>query len=256
MISAIIITKNEEKHIAACIESLSCADEIIVIDDNSTDATQAIAREKGARVISNTFKGYGEQKNVGIAQARYPWLIFLDADERISPELQHEIITVTNTPAYPVYWITVEDIFLGKRLQHLVGHNPRLVQKGSATWNQNPVHEQLIYTRSSEIVRYMDGKSGTISSPIIHHSHETIASYLQKMHRYTSLDAEHMQQTGKHRSGREFKNSWLLPYILGVRQAIKLLFYRKGVLDGIPGIAWSILSGYYEFEMGKKYRSL
>ncbi len=256
MISGIIITKNEEKNIAACIKSLSFADEVLVVDAESTDQTREIAQQCGARVIRQPFLGYGEQKNIGIEAATHDWLVFLDADERISDKLRNELLNITHTAQRPVYWITIEDIFLGKSLQHLVGHNPRLVKRGEAKWNKNPVHEQLIYTSTGETVRYKDGVSGAITSPIIHHSHETIASYLQKMHRYTSLDAEHMQQTGKHRSGRTVTNSWLLPYTLGFRQFIKLLIYRKGILDGFQGIAWSVLSAYYEFEMGRKYRAL
>lgn len=256
MISAIIITKNEEHNIAGCIESLSWCDEIIVVDSDSQDRTREIATAKGARVLNETWQGYGAHKNRGSAAATHPWLLFLDADERVSESLQQEITTVTKHPAYPVYWITVEDIFLGKRLQHLIGHNPRLVQKGNATWNNNPVHEQLIYTDTGKTVQYKDSRSGEITSPIIHYSHESIASYLQKMHRYTSLDAEHMRETGMHRSGRSIQNSWLLPYMLGMRQLVKLLLYRKGILDSWQGIVWSVLSAYYEFEMGKKYRNL
>ena len=256
MISCIIITKNEEKNIADCIKSLSFCEEIIVVDAESTDQTREIAETLGAKVIVQPFLGYGEQKNIGIAAAQHEWLVFLDADERVAEKLREEILQITQSANEPVLWITVEDIFLGKSLRHLVGHNPRLVKKGAAQWNANPVHEQLVYTATGEIVRYKDGVSGEITSPIIHHSHETVASYLRKMHRYTSLDAEHMQQTGKHRSGRDIKNSWLLPYVLGLRQFIKLLIYRKGILDGFQGIAWSVLSAYYEFEMGRKYRAL
>lgn len=256
MISAIIITKNEEKNIADCIASLSFCDETIVVDSMSTDRTREIAKEKGAVVLNEKWNGYGNHKNIGIAASRHNLLVFLDADERISPELKQEIITINQSPTHPVYWVTVEDIFLGRRLRHLVGHNPRLLQKNAATWNANPVHEQLVYADTKEIVKYKDGRSSEITAPIIHHSHETVVSYLTKMHRYTSLDAQKMQSTGTHRSGRKITNSWLLPYMLGLRQFAKLLIYRKGILDGWQGVAWCVLSAYYEFEMGKKYRSL
>lgn len=256
MISGIIITKNEEKNIADCIASLSFCDEVIVVDAQSTDQTREIAHAHGAKVILQSFLGYGEQKNVGIDASRHNWLVFLDADERISAELQKEIQRIVEQPQYSVYWITIQDIFLGKQLVHLVGHNPRLVHKEDARWNKNPVHEQLVYTDTGNIVQYKDGISGEITAPIIHHSYNNISSYLQKMHQYTSLDAQHMQQTGKHRSGKGIKNSWVLPYVLGFRQFIKLLIYRKGILDGLQGIVWSVLSAYYEIEMGRKYRAL
>ncbi len=256
MISAIIITKNEENNIADCIASLSFVQEIIVVDSRSEDRTREIAQSLGAIVLNEDWQGYGNHKNIGIQASKYNLLLFIDADERVSPDLQQEVIKIDQASQYPVYWITVEDIFLRRRLRHLVGHNPRLVQKNTAIWNKNPVHEQLLYTDTKEIVKYKDKRSGEITTPIIHHSHETIASYLQKMHRYTSLDARRMRQTGAHRSGREIRNSWLLPYMLGVRQCIKLLVYRKGILDGWQGVAWCVLSAYYEFEMGKKYRTL
>jgi glycosyltransferase involved in cell wall biosynthesis len=256
MISAIIITKNEEKNIADCIASLSFCDEIVVVDADSSDATAQIARSHGASIITRAWQGYGDQKNAGIDATTGDWLLFLDADERISPELQEDIKRHIANAQHPVYWITIEDIFLGKRLRHLVGHNPRLVRKEAARWNKNPVHEQLLYTDTHNVVLYKDGRSGEITTPIIHHSHDSISSYLRKMHRYTSLDAEHMKEKGTHRSGREITNSPLLPYQLGIRQLVKLLFYRKGILDGWQGFVWCILSGYYEFEMGKKYRSL
>lgn len=256
MISAIIITKNEEKNIADCICSLSFVQEIIVVDSQSEDHTREIAQSLGAIVLNENWQGYGNHKNIGIKASKHELLLFLDADERISPELREEILKIDVSPEHPVYWITVEDIFLGKRLRHLVGHNPRLVQKNTAIWNKNPVHEQLLYTDTQHIVKYKDGRSGEITTPIIHHSHETVASYLQKMHRYTSLDARRMRQTGTHRSGRSIKDSILLPYTLGLRQFVKLLVYKKGMLDGWQGVAWCVLSAYYEFEMGKKYRTL
>lgn len=256
MISAIIITKNEEKNIADCINSLAFCDEIIVVDSQSTDRTREIARSLRAVVLNKDWQGYGNHKNIGAQAATHNWLLFLDADERISFELQKEILVIIKKPIYPVYWITVEDIFLEKQLKHLIGHNPRLIQKGKAVWNNNPVHEQLTYETTKEIVHYKDGVSGEITAPIIHHSHESVSSYIRKMHRYTSLDAEQMREKGIHRSGRDIKNSWLLPYRLGIRQLIKLLLYRKGILDGWQGIAWCVLSAYYEFEMGIKYRAL
>ena len=256
MISAIIITKNEEKNIADCIASLSFVQEIIVVDSRSEDHTREIAQSLGAIVLNEDWQGYGNHKNIGSKVATHDTLLFLDADERISPELRQEILKIDVSPEHSVYWITVEDIFLGRRLRHLVGHNPRLAQKSKAIWNKNPVHEQLLYTDTQEIVKYKDDRSGEITAPIIHHSHETIASYLQKMHRYTSLDAKRMKQTGAHRSGRSIQDSILLPYKLGCRQFIKLLVYKKGILDGWQGIVWCVVSAYYEFEMGKKYRTL
>lgn len=255
-LSVVIIAKNEEEVIGEAIQSASFAQEVIVVDSHSTDRTIDIAKQHGAKVFQKSWEGYGAQKNYGMDQATSETILFLDADERISPELQTLLINTNDPIAKDVYWITVEDIFLGRRMKHLVGHNPRLVKKGGATWTNKRVHEQLVYTKRNIPVRYKDGISGSIEEPIVHHSHTTIRSYLKKMHRYTTLDAKDMKENGAHRSGRPISHSLLLPHSLALRQLVKLLFYKKGILDGWQGIVWSFLSAYYEFEMGMKYLHL
>ncbi len=255
-ISVVIIAKNEADTITDCIASVSFAKEVIVIDAQSTDATRDIAENLGAKVIVHPWQGYGEQKNFGATHAAENWLLFLDADERVSPELAEKIKAMPEESSHTIYWITIEDIFLGKHMEHLKGHNPRLVQKGKATWSSKKVHEQLIYAGNEESVTYKDGISGEINQPIVHHSYATIGAYLKKMHRYTTLDAQDMHERGMHRSGRKVQKSFFLPYALAFRQLVKLLFYRKGILDGWQGIVWSVLSAYYEFEMGMKYLAL
>jgi glycosyltransferase involved in cell wall biosynthesis len=251
--SVVIIAKNEEKVIADCITSASFAKEVLVIDAESTDKTVEIATSLGAIVISRPWHGYGDQKNFGISKATQEWVLFLDADERISEELKHTLQNMSENPGHDVYWITVEDIFLGRRMKYLIGHNPRLMKKGFASWSNKKVHEQLLYTKTNAPVKYKDGVSGEIEEPIIHQSYKTVSAYLKKMHRYTTLDAHDMKELGHHRSGRPIRKTFILPYRLALRQAVKLLVYRKGVLDGWQGIVWSVLSAYYEFEMAKKY---
>lgn len=255
-LSVVIIAKNEADTITDCIASVSFAKEVIVIDAQSTDATRDIAENLGAKVIVHPWQGYGEQKNFGATHAAENWILFLDADERASEALAGKIKTMPEDSPHAVYWITIEDIFLGKHMEHLQGHNPRLIQKGKAKWSNKKVHEQLIYIDTGTFVKYKDGISGEIKQPIVHHSYATIGAYLKKMHRYTTLDAQDMHERGIHRSGRKVQKSFFLPYALAFRQLIKLLFYRKGILDGWQGIAWSILSAYYEFEMGMKYNTL
>ncbi|MDA1169493.1 MAG: glycosyltransferase family 2 protein [bacterium] len=255
-ISVVIIAKNEEEKIADCVISAKFAKEVIVvIDTESTDKTAEIAHSLGATVISNPWEGYGKQKNFGMRRASQNWILFLDADERVSTELQEAINSMLDNPEHGVYWVTIEDIFLGKRMKHLIGHNPRFVKKGAAQWSDKKVHEQMIYTGGT-IAVYKDSISGELDLPIIHQSYATISDYVKKMHVYTTLDAQDMQKNNTHRSGRKVNRSFMLPYALAFRQAIKLLFYKKGILDGWPGITWSFLSAYYEFEMGQKYNAL
>jgi glycosyltransferase involved in cell wall biosynthesis len=255
-ISVVIIAKNEAHTIADCIASAKSAQEIIVIDALSADATADIARNLGATVVVQEWQGYGLQKNFGAQQAHNNWVLFLDADERISPELEKKIAEIISNATQNVFWVTIEDIFLHKRMKHLAGHNPRLIQRANAHWNTAHVHEKMVYTKSNAIAQYKDGISGEITEPIIHESYSSIDAYLKKMHRYTTLDAQEMSKANKHRSGKSVSKSALLPYYLALKQFIKLYFYRGGFFDSWQGLVWCVLSAYYEFEMGQKYLAL
>lgn len=254
MLSAIVITRNAESTISRCLASLSFADEMIVIDSGSTDHTINLARQLGAKVLARKWSGYGDQKNYGSVQAQGPWLLFVDADEQVPPALAKAISSLihSSSPAHDFYWLRIVTVFRHHPLVHLYGHNLRLLKKDAGHWDSSPVHEQVV-SKSGHSLRLGDNKSGIISLPLIHYSHSTVRSYLQKMHHYTSLDAACMVKTGLHRSGRRYVPSFFLPYHLAARQFIKMLFYRRGILDGFNGILWSVLSSYYEYEMSKKY---
>lgn len=261
-LSAIIITKNEEANIARCLESLSFADEIIVVDAESTDNTAAIARQHGATVFTRPWAGYGHQKNFGAHEARGEWLLFIDADEEVPETLAQEIRQTISQPTVDFYWLRIVTVFLNHPLHHLFGHNPRLFRKSAGQWTGDQVHEQVERYASQEnsmdytLVQLDDRWSQILAVPLLHHSHRTVASYLVKMHRYTSLDAEKMATTNQHRSGRRVRPVAWLPWHLAIRQGIKLAFYRRGLLDGWAGILWCILSGYYEYEMARKFLAL
>lgn len=255
-LSAIVTTKNEEKNIGRCIRSLRFAGEVIVVDDFSQDATVTIAEKSGARVIQNSWEGYGQQKNVGLAHAQYDWILFIDADEEVPLNLAREIEETLKNPQYKVYWLRIIDIFLGQPLRHLIGHNPRLMRRGQAAWTQRAVHEQIVYLPENTLVRLGDARSAVLSSLLTHHGHDSVKSYLRKMHRYTTLDAKQMLQARKHRSGRTITANIALPFLLAARQFIKLAFWRRGILDGYQGLLWSTLSAYYEWEMGWKFLRL
>ena len=254
MLSAVIITKNEAKSIARCLTSLSFADETVVVDDFSSDETAALAQTLGARVYQQKWLGYGQQKNFGAAQAKGEWLLFIDADEEVTPELQREILAITENsePAFNIYWLRLVTIFLHKPLRHLYGHNPRLFRREAAQWDGRRVHEQLV-RKNGQRVRLGGGETGLIKEPLLHYSHETVKAYRQKMHYYTGLEAEEMAKTNRHRSGRRIQPTVWLGVWLGMRQTLKMMFYRRGALDGYAGWVWCVLSGYYELEAIKKY---
>lgn len=252
-LSAVVTTKNEAANITRAVRSLHFADEVIVVDDFSEDQTTQIAENLGARIIQNRWEGYGQQKNVGLAQAQYDWVLFLDADEEVPSDLAIDIQAILENPKFDIYWLKTLDIFLGKPLRHITGHNPRLLRRGTARWTERAVHEQIVSTSSTQPVRLGDTTSGVLPHFLLHHGHQSINSYLRKMHRYTTLDAQQMMQTGYHRSGREIRATFTLPFMLAVRQFVKLAFWRWGILDGYQGMLWSVLSAYYEWEMGRKF---
>lgn len=254
-LSAIIITKNEAGNIRRCLGSLNFASEQIVVDADSTDNTAQLATRLGARVFLRPWTSYGLQKNFGLKQAKNEWLLFIDADEEITPELAKEIIAVINQPTRDFYWLRITTIFLGKPLRHLSGHNLRLFKKDCGQWTDEAVHEQ-VENKHGQIIKLGDQRSSILTAPLLHHSHSTISSYLAKMRHYTTLDARQMRRASRHRSGRSVKPSFFLPYHLALKQFVKLYFYRRGCLDGYAGFTWCLLSSYYEFEMAKKYLNL
>lgn len=254
-ISAVIIAKNEADNIERCLKSLKFTSEQIVIDAESTDPTVALAQKLGARTFVKPWQGYGKQKNFGLQQVKSEWVLFVDADEEVSPQLRQEIQTIIKNPNYDFYWLKILTYFLGRPLTHLTGHNPRLFRAAAGQWTDSFVHEQVT-TKHGQKIKLNDALSGKLTTPLNHYSHPTIKSYLARMHHYTTLDAKEMAKTHQHRSGRTVKPHIFLPYVLATRQFIKLYFYRHGLLDGYTGLMWSSLSAYYEYEMAKKYLKL
>lgn len=254
-LSAVIITKNEEKNIARALKSVSFADEVIVMDAQSTDRTVDIAASLGAKVFINPWPGYGPQRNFAAAQASGNWLLVVDADEEVTPELAQEIRATLESPEKDFYWVKIITTFLGRPLYHLSAYNMRLIKKSAGNWSDIKVHEQ-VQTMTGERLKFGDTVSEKSKNSILHHSHKTVQSYLKRMQHYTTLDAEQMGKEDRHRSGRKVKPTGWLPYYLAQRQFLKLYFYKKGLLDGYAGFMWSLLSAYYEYVMAKKYLAL
>ncbi len=258
-LSAIIITKNAEKTIVRALQSVAFADEIIVVDAKSDDQTAAIACAFGAKVVTNAWSGYGQQKNLGRDIASSEWLLFVDADEELTPTLIRSINKVVSGQGVNAncsfYWLQVVTTFLNKPLNHLSGHNLRLFRKSYGRWTNASVHEQVIKTipRNETTIKLGDDSSLILAGTLVHHSHQNISSYLRRMHRYTTLDANEMWKRKMHRSGRIIKPFQFLPQYLALRQFLKLYIYRSGWLDGLAGWLWCILSSYYEYEMGRKF---
>jgi glycosyltransferase involved in cell wall biosynthesis len=220
--SVVIITKNATTQLAACLESVSFADEIVVIDSGSTDGTAELAVERGARVIQKEWLGFGRQKQFAVAAARHDWVLCLDSDERVSEALRASIQAALATPAARAYTIARCNRFMGRWLRHGEGYpdwSLRLFDRRHARWSDDPVHERVL----------TDAPVARITGDLLHDSAETLTTYLAKQNRYTTLAAREALARGKRAGPAKLLLSPLLRFI-------KFYVFRLGFLDGLPGL--------------------
>ncbi len=235
MISAVILTKNEEKNITACLESLSWCDEIVVIDDNSTDKTVDIAKKKGVRVYVHALENnFSEQRNFGLEKATGDWVLFVDADERISSALWYEIMANTNTPldGYSGFYLKRQDSMWGKVLQHGETSNVkllRLAKKDAGSW-EGKVHEAW----------KVQGKKLTLKNPLMHYPHQSVNEFLQEINYYTDLRAEELYN-------KKIKTSWWSIILFPKVKFVSNYVIKLGFLDGLPGLVFALMMSFHSF---------
>jgi len=243
-ISVVIITFNEERNLARCLDSVkTIADEIIIVDSFSTDSTKIIAKGYNAKVIEQAFLGYGEQKNFATAQASNNWILSLDADEALTPELQKSILEIKKSPAYDVFQMPRLTNYCGKWIKHC-GWYPdrqtRLYDRTKGRWEEKRVHE---YWRLDDA----NGKKGLLRGDLLHYSFATITEHLKKIEKYTELAAVAAVENGKRSS---LLKIWLSPkWHFFTEYIIKL-----GFLDGFNGFVICRLSAYAAFVKYAKIR--
>src|SRR5574343_459791 len=221
-LSVAIITLNAASHLEACLQSARFADEIVVVDSGSTDGTQTLAERYGARVIAQPWLGFGPQKQFAVDAAQHDWVLCLDADERVSPELQAAIESTLQQPATGAYRFARCNRFLGRYLKYGEGYpawSLRLFDRRQARWSDDAVHEKVVSQASV----------GTLPGDLLHDSAETLAAYLTKQNRYTSLAADMAWQAGKRSSFGRLVFSPLVRFI-------KFYLIRQGFRDGLPGL--------------------
>jgi glycosyltransferase involved in cell wall biosynthesis len=240
-ISVAIITKNEEGNIRACLESVQWADEVVVVDNGSTDRTLEICREYGARVFLEDWKGYPGQKNSAIEKTRNEWVLSLDADERVTPELRREMEErlAADAPA-DGYWVPRKNFFLGRWVRRCGWYpdlNLRLFRKSRGRFAEREVHERV----------EVRGKTLPLSQPLIHETYRTISDFLQRMDRYSTLAAREM-----HREGRRFR--WIDLLSRPPFTFVQMYILRAGFLEGGDGLLLSVLYSYYTFAKYAKLR--
>ena len=222
-LSVVIIAKNAATQIAACIDSVAFADEILVVDSGSEDETRAIADVRGCRVIEKEWLGFGRQKQFAVSEARYDWVLCLDVDERVTPRLQDSIRAALHTQTHKAWRMPRRNRFLGRWLEHGEGYpdwSLRLFHRQFASWSNDPVHEAVITTVDV----------GTMAGDLLHDSAEDVKTYLDKQNRYSSLHAEALFQQG-------VRAGYLKLFLSPLARFIKFYVIRLGFLDGGPGFA-------------------
>jgi glycosyltransferase involved in cell wall biosynthesis len=263
LLSITLITYNEEKNIGPTLDSVAplvraLGAEVIIVDSGSTDRTVEIARAHGAKVFVEQWKGYGAQKNSAIAKAGGDWILALDADEMVSPELAQEVSNLLHTPAtlgsaggwcltlppppaQPAgYFMPRQNFFLNRWIKH-GGFWPdrklRLFRRGAGQFEERPVHETVKIT----------GPTGTLTGALIHNAYPTLEVFLEHMDRYSSLAAEMI--------AAKTRQPWPVSYFNGVlRPRINFIYnyvFRLGFLDGREG--W-LLHRHHMKYVAWKYR--
>ncbi len=224
-LSVVLITLNEATSLPRTLASVRWAQEIVVVDSGSTDATLEIARSAGAHLFEEPWRGFGPQKNAAIDHATSDWILSLDADEEVSPELADEIQSLlAGQSVFTAYRIPRLNHFLGRPLRH-GGYWPdpklRLFRRGAARFQDRAVHETLETSAPTGLLRH----------PLLHHCYPTLEDYIEHMNRYSTLGAEMLIASGRQRRS--------LAWNAVINPAATFLynyFFRLGFLDGCEGL--------------------
>jgi glycosyltransferase involved in cell wall biosynthesis len=240
-LTAIVLTYNEEKHLPDCLASLGWVPHVLVFDSFSTDQTCQIARQNGADVLQKRFENYAAQRNAALQAVDSEWVLFIDADERVLPALQAEILSrLTSNPKEHGFWIPRHNYIFGKLTRHcgwFPDYQLRLIRRAGAEYDANrQVHE---------LVR-LSGETAHLQNPLEHINYEYLAEFLQKQRDYTRYDAQILFNEGK----RTKPQNYLLQPL---RQFIWRFWTLNGWRDGWHGLRLSALMAYFQLVL---YREL
>ena len=267
-VSVLVPTLDEERNLAECLESVRWADEIVVFDSHSSDATLSIAAAAGVRVVQRRFDDFATHKNWALDEIefRHSWVFILDADERVTPNLEVEIRqTIASSDAKCGYYVARRNIFAGKwirRANMYPDHQLRLIKRGACRYEPRIVHEHMI----------CNGPTGMLKAPVVHHDYKGIERYIDRHNTYSSLEAVAVA-----RWLRGLDDDGLASNFLGSgperKRAIKQFAYRYmparpfvyflwmylirlGFLDGRIGLRYCLLRFFYELQIDLKLREL
>jgi len=233
-ISATLITRNEEANIEDALRSLSWAEEIVVVDCGSTDATIDICRRYTDHVYTRAWTGFVDQKNHAVEKAGHNWIFSLDADERVAPPLASEIGRLRQAGfQHPGYRIPRVAFFLGRWIRHgdwYPDHQLRLFDRRRGRWQGGRVHESV----------RVDGVPGLLRGEIQHYTYRSLSDYLRRLETYSTLASQDYHQQGKRASMAKVMANPLAAFV-------KAYFLKQGFLDGAPGLMVAVMGAISVF---------
>ena len=242
-LAAVVLTRNEERHIGPCLDSLAWADERVVFDSFSTDRTCEIAAERGARVLRHPFENFAAQRNAALEAVEAEWVLFVDADERVTPELAAEVRRVIAEGDKAGWWIPRHNYMIGHRMRGggwYPDHQLRLLRRGRARYDPaHPVHEIVL----------LDGEAGYLQHPFIHYNYDTVAQFRQKMSRYTHFEAAILREQGVR------PRPWTY-FTMPLREFWRRFVRLQGYRDHLYGLLFCGLMAWYTLTTYRRLRRL
>lgn len=234
-LSVILITRNEAANIRACLESVAWADEIIVVDSGSTDATAEICGEFGARVYKHDWPGFGVQKNRALGYATNEWVFSIDADERVTPELRAaiEAVLCKDDDTFTAYRVSRLSSYCGRFMRHSGWYPDRIVRlfkRTAARFSDDMVHESV----------EVQGSIGILNGELLHYSYMNLEQTLDKLNSYSTAAARVQQQRGK-------QGGLATAVAHGLWSFIRTYFLRAGFLDGREGFMLAVLNAEHSY---------
>ncbi len=240
MISVVILAKNEERNIGDCLANLAWCSEIIVIDDYSTDKTSNIAKKYGVYIYKRHLNSdFASQRNFGLSKAANDWVLFVDADERISKLLSREILQKTKNTNYGGFYIKRNDYFMGRELKYGETGNIKLLRLARKGKWKRKVHE------------YWDAGNnvGELKNPILHYHNQSLTEFIDKINNYSNIHAYENKKEGK------YSNIWKIIFFpLG--KFLYNFIFRLGFLDGVEGLIMAVMMSFHSFLSWSKQSNL
>ena len=267
-VSVLIPTLDEEVNLPDCLASVAWADQVFVVDSFSRDRTIAIARERGAHVVQHEFESYSRQKNWALETLpfRHEWVLIVDADERVTPELRAELETVLAAPRHEGYYVNRRFIFLGTWIRHAGWYpswNLRLFRHRLGRYDDREVHEHVV----------LDGRAGYLQHDLLHQDRRGLEAYIARHNRYSTLEASARFKAECNAIDRaqlpvsllaspvqrkRYLRERVWPKIPLKPLALFVYMYviRRGFLDGRAGLALCVFHAFQEFMVGLKLAEL